>query len=169
MSTTNMTLVIDRSYAEKHEEGFAVKPKLIGKKSNVHMYMHHDGYPEWRGIELANWIKFMQENKGFTQFNDGSKIASHLVHDFHYNSQYLYPSVKSIQHEYTWIIWTGKPDVWLSAYNNYNNVCEFVGTPDKLIHRYKQKNMGYTDWADKFIVETNAIDSHNTSVRGNGK
>jgi len=29
--------------------------------------------------------------------------------------------------------------------------------------------MGYTDWADKFIVETHALDSHNTSVRGNGK
>ena len=68
-----MTLVIDRSHAEKHEEGFALKPKLVSKKSNVHMYLHHDGYPEWRGIELANWIKFMQENKGFTQFNDGSK------------------------------------------------------------------------------------------------
>ena len=45
----------------------------------------------------------------------------------------------------------------LSAYNNYNNVCEFVGTPDKLINRYKQKNMGYTDWTDKFLVETDAI------------
>ena len=35
--------------------------------------LHHDGYPEWRGIELANWIIFMQETKGYTQFNDGSK------------------------------------------------------------------------------------------------
>ena len=83
-----MTLVVDRSYAEEHEAGFAVKPKLVSKKANVHMYLHHDGYPEWRGIELANWIIFMQETKGYTQFNDGSKIASHLVHDFHYNSQY---------------------------------------------------------------------------------
>ena len=156
MSTTNMTLVIDRKYAEDFEEGFALKPELVSKKSNVHMYMHHDGYPEWRGIELANWIKFMQETKGFTQFNDGSKIAAHLVHDFHYDSQYLYNNVDNIDHEYTWIIWTGKPDVWLSAYNQYTNNCEFVGTPDKLIHRYKQKNMGYTDWEDKFSIVTNS-------------
>ena len=25
--------------------------------------------------------------------------------------------LKNVDHEYTWIIWTGKPDVWLSAYN----------------------------------------------------
>jgi hypothetical protein len=56
--------------------------------------------------------------------------------------------------------------VWLSAYNNYNNVCEFVGTPDKLINRYKQKNMGYTDWADKFIIETDAINKLYTKDNG---
>ena len=154
MSTTNMTMVVDRSYAEEHEKGFAVKPQLVSKKANVHMYMHHDGYPEWRGVELANWIKHMQEDKGFTQFNDGSRIASHLVHDFHYNSQYLYNNVNNIEHEYTWIIWTGKSDVWLSAYNQYTKTCEFVGGADKLIHRYKQKNMGYTDWNEKYKVNT---------------
>ena len=116
-----MTLVIDRSHAENYEAGFALKPQLVSDKSYVHMYLHHDGYPEWRGIELANWIKHMQEYRGFKNFGDGSRIASHLVHDFHYNSQYLYPNVDSCDHEYTWIIWTGKSDVWLSAYNQYTN------------------------------------------------
>jgi len=55
------------------------------------MYLHHDGYPEYHGIELANWINYMQEDKGFTNFGDGSRIASHLVKDMHCNSQYLYP------------------------------------------------------------------------------
>ena len=98
-----------------------------------------------------------EEYRGFNNFGDGSRIASHLVHDFHYNSQYLYPNVDSCDHEYTWIIWTGKSDVWLSAYNQYTNRCEFVGTPDKLINRYKQKNMGYTNWTEKFLVEADAI------------
>ena len=132
------------------------------------MYLHHDGYPEWRGIELANWINHMQEYRGFKNFGDGSRIASHLVHDFHYNSQYLYPNVDSCDHEYTWIIWTGKSDVWLSAYNQYNNVCEFVGTPDKLIHRYKQNNMGYTNWTDKFLVETNAENNYKLNTKYDG-
>ena len=50
MSTRNMTLVIDRKYAEDFEEGFALKPKLVSDKAYVHMYLHYDGYPEWRGI-----------------------------------------------------------------------------------------------------------------------
>ena len=154
MSTRNLTMVVDRQEAENNELGFACEPSLLSDRSYVNMYLHHDGYPQWQGVQLANWVNHMQNDQGFTQFNDGSKIASHLVHDFHYDSQYLYPSVKSIQHEYTWIIWTGKPDVWLSAYNNYNNVCEFVGTPDKLINRYKQKNMGYTDWNEKYKLNT---------------
>jgi len=154
MATRNMTLVVDRSHAEEFDKGFAVKPQLVSDKAYVHMYMHHDGYPEWRGVELANWIQHMQNDRGFTHFGDGSRIASHLVHDFHYNGQYLYPNVDSVDHEYTWIIWTGKPDVWLSAYNQYTNTCKFVGGARKLIDKYKQKNMGYTDWNEKYKVNT---------------
>ena len=154
MSTRNMTLVVDREHAEKFEKGFAVKPQLVSDKAYVHMYLHHDGYPEWRGVELANWIKHMQDERGFKNFGDGSRIASHLVHDFHYNSQYLYPNVDCIDHEYTWIIWTGKPDVWLSAYNQYNNECEFVGGVQKLLNKYEDKDYGYTDWNEKYKVNT---------------
>ena len=89
MSTTNMTLVVDRSYAEEHKAGFAVKPKLVSKKANVHMYLHHDGYPEWRGIELANWIKHMQEYRGFTNFADGSKYVGGLREGI-YHDQGIY-------------------------------------------------------------------------------
>ena len=45
----------------------------------------------------------MQQDQGFTNFGDASRIASHLVKDFHYNSQYLYPSVDNIDHMYTYI------------------------------------------------------------------
>ena len=168
MSTRNMTLVIDRSRAEDNEAGFALKPQLVSDKAYVHMYMHHDGYSECRGVELANWIQHMQDYRGFTNFGDGSRIASHLVHDFHYNSQYLYPNVDSCDHEYTWIIWTGKPDVWLSAYNQYTNRCEFVGTTDKLINKYKQKNMGYTNWTEKFLVNSHAEENYKLNTKHNG-
>ena len=154
MATRNMTLIVDRKHAEEFEKGFAVKPQLVSDKAYVHMYLHHDGYPEWRGIELAKWIEYMQDDKGFTNFGDGSRIAAHLVNDFHYNSQYLYPNVDSIDHEYTWIIWTGKPDVWISAYNQYTNTCEFVGGTQKLLDRYEDKQFGYTDWKEKHKVNT---------------
>jgi hypothetical protein len=154
MSTRNITMVVDRRHAENFDKGFAVKPQLVSDKAYVHMYLHHDGYPEWRGVELANWIQHMQYDRGFKNFGDGSRIASHLVYDFHYNSQYLYPNVDSIDHEYTWIIWTGKSDVWLSAYNQYTNTCEFVGGAQKLLDKYEDKQYGYTDWKEKYKINT---------------
>ena len=98
MSTRSMTMVVDRSEAENNELGFACEPSLLADKSYVNMYLHHDGYPEWQGVNLAKWVEHMQQDKGFTNFNDASRIAAHLVKDFHYNSQYLYPSVDNIDH-----------------------------------------------------------------------
>lgn len=149
MSTRSVTMVIDRSVAKQFEQGFAVNPEKVKDHSYVNMYLHHDGYPEWHGVELSNWITHMQEDQGFSNFGDGSRIASHLVKDFHYRSQYLYPSVDSIDHHYTWIIWTGKPDVWISCWDNYENRNVFVGGGYKLIKKYSEPNMGYTDWKDK--------------------
>jgi hypothetical protein len=91
----------------------------------------------------------MQDDKGFTNFKDGSRIASHLVHDFHYNSQYLYPNVDEIDHQYTWIIWVGKEDVWLSCYDNHTDTNVFVGTPDRLLKKYNNLEMDYTNWNTK--------------------
>ena len=129
MSTRSVTMVVHRSETEKFVKGFAIEPTELADKSYVNMYMHHDGYPEYYGIELSNWIKHMQDDKGFTNFGDGSRIAAHLVKDMHYNSQYLYPSVDNIDHQYTWIIWVGKPDVWISCYDNHTQRNVFVGTP----------------------------------------
>ena len=145
MATRNMTMVVNRKHAEDHELGFAAPPNFFHDNSYVNMYLHHDGYPQWQGVQLANWVKHMQQDQGFTNFGDGSRIASHLVKDFHYNSQYLYPSVKSIDHHYTYILWTGKPDVWISCYNNYKQVNVFVLPVDKVIEKY-DNNMDYTDW-----------------------
>ncbi len=146
MSTRNVTMVVHRSESEKYVKGFAVDPSEVADKSYVNMYLHHDGYPEYQGIQTANWIKYMQDTKGFTNFGDGSRIAAHLVKDMHYNSQYLYPSVDNIDHQYTWVIWIGKEDVWLSCYDNNTNTNVFVGTPDRLLKKYQEPGMEYTDW-----------------------
>jgi hypothetical protein len=146
MSTRNVTMVVHRSESEKYVKGFAVDPSDVADKSYVNMYLHHDGYPEYQGIQIANWIKYMQHDKGFTNFNDGSRIASHLVHDFHYNSQYLYPNVNNIDHHYTYIIWVGAEDVYVSCYDNNTNTNVFVGTPDRLLKKYQEPGMEYTDW-----------------------
>jgi hypothetical protein len=148
-------MVVHRSESEKYVKGFAVDPSDVADKSYVNMYLHHDGYPEYQGIQIANWIKFMQNDKGFTNFNDGSRIASHLVHDFHYNSQYLYPNVNNIDHQYTYIIWVGAEDVYVSCWNQHTDSCIFVSTPDKIIKKWSQPNMEYTDWNYKQNTNNN--------------
>ena len=155
MSTRNVTMVVHRSESEKYVKGFAVDPSEVADKSYVNMYLHHDGYPEYQGVQTANWIKFMQNDKGFTNFNDGSRIASHLVHDFHYNSQYLYSNVNNIDHQYTYIIWVGAEDVYVSCWNQHTDSCIFVSTPDKIIKKWSQPNMEYTDWNYKQNTNNN--------------
>ena len=142
MSTRNLTMVVERDYAGDHELGFAQDPVNLAEKSYVNMYLHHDGYPEWQGVQIANWLKANEKICG-----DGAKLAAKLVHDMYYNSCYLYSSPDDIDHQYTYVIWTGdRGDMWISCYNQYTSQCEFVNKPNKVIKRY-EADMEYTDFA----------------------
>ena len=141
MSTRNMTMVIDRDYASNHELGFAQNPELLTEHSHVNMYLHHDGYPEWQGVQIANWLLANQ------QIVDGSRLAAKMVHDMYYNSCYLYPGPEVIDHNYTYVVWTGdSDDMWISCYDQYHNANVFVLTPDKVLARYSNQKYDYTDW-----------------------
>ena len=158
MSTRNLTMVVDREHAENHELGFAGPPSFFADKSYVNMYLHHDGYPAWQGVQLANWIH--------TNGNqDGSALASKLVHDMYYGSCYLYPNVENIDHQYTYIIWTGKKDIYISCYDQYSDNPVFVLTPEKIISKYMVEGMDYTDFAngEKRYKEVELIDDLNTN------
>ena len=143
MSTRNLTMVVHRDYAQNNQLGFAANPEVYADNSYVNMYLHHDGYPEWQGVQLANWV--LANN-----YQDGSRIAAKMVHDHYYNSCYLYPEPDQIDHQYTYIVWTGKKDIWISCYDQYNSKCIFVLTPEKIISKYvDQKDpMDYTDFAN---------------------
>ncbi len=143
MSTRNLTMVVDREHAENHELGFAAPPDFFADKSYVNMYLHHDGYPEWQGVELANWIHANGRQ-------DGSALAAKLVHDMYYDSCYLYPNQNNIDHQYTYIVFTGKKDIWVSCYDQYANRNVFVLTPEKIISKYMDQDdpMEYTDFAN---------------------
>tara|TARA_B100000674_G_scaffold225709_1_gene185532 strand:+ start:59 stop:514 length:456 start_codon:yes stop_codon:yes gene_type:complete len=131
-------MVVERDYASNHELGFAQDPCNLGDKSYVNMYLHHDGYPEWQGVQLANWCKANARQ-------DGTAMAAKLVHDMYYDSCYLYAEPQSIDHNYTYVIWTGADDIWISCYDQYTSKCVFVLTPDKIIEKYKS-DMDYTDF-----------------------
>ena len=140
MSTRNLTMVVDRDYASHNELGFAADPCHYSDNSYVNMYLHHDGYPQWQGVQLANWVKANARQ-------DGSALAAKLVHDHYYDSCYLYADHQNIDHNYTYIIWTGKDDIWISCWDQYTNRNVFVMQPDRIIERYKD-DMEYTDFAN---------------------
>lgn len=140
MATRNLTMVVDRKHAENSSLGFALNPNEVSDKSYVNMYLHHDGYPEWQGVQLANWL---HANPG----SDGSRLAAKLVHDHYYDSCYLYPDPAHIDHQYTYIIWSGKQDRWISCYCNYTSRNIFVLKPEKVISKYMD-TMDYTDFAN---------------------
>ena len=141
MSTRNMTMVIERDYASDDELGFAQNPNKLAEKSYVNMYLHHDGYPEWQGVQICNWLK------ANATINDGTRLAAKIVRDMWYDSCYLYTSPDDIDHQYTYVIWVGdNEDYWISCYDQYSSKCVFVNKPDQIIKRYKS-DMEYTDWA----------------------
>lgn len=141
MATRNLTMVVDRRHAEESELGFAENPKVFSDNSRVNMYLHHDGYPEWQGVQLANWVLANGRQ-------DGSALAAKLVHDHYYDSCYLYADPDNIDHNYTYVIWTGDAkDIWISCYDQYSSRCVFVLKPEKIISKY-MKDMEYTDFAN---------------------
>ena len=140
MSTRNLTMVVDRDYASQNELGFAANPSIYADNSYVNMYLHHDGYPQWQGVQLANWVLANGRQ-------DGTAMAAKLVHDMYYDSCYLYAHPDSIDHNYTYIIWTGKEDIWISCYDQYTSKCVFVSRPERIIEKYSD-DTDYTDFAN---------------------
>ena len=139
MATRNMIMVVDRRHAEQSHLGFADSPEAFADHSIVNMYMHHDGYPQWQGVQIANWLQL-------NSTMDGARLAAKLVHDMYYDSCYLYNNWINIDHQYTYIIWTGKQDMWVSCWDNYSNRNVFVLPPEKINERYED-DMEYTDFA----------------------
>ena len=105
------------------------------------MYHHHDGYPEWQAVQIANWLNVNNRQ-------DGSALAAKLVHDMYYDSCYLYADVDNVGHQYTYIIWTGdKARTMVACHDRYKEQCVFVATPEHIIKTYKD-DMDYTDFAN---------------------
>ena len=137
-------MVIDRKHAEETSLGFAENPVGLSDKSYVNMYLHHDGYPEWQGVQIANWLHANTRQ-------DAAAMAAKFVHDHYYDSAYLYADASHIDHQYTYVIWTGdKDDMWVSCYDQYNSSCVFVLKPEKIISKYMSQDepMNYTDFAN---------------------
>ena len=103
------------------------------EKINAQFYVHSDGYPEGLGVEIAESI------------NAYGKIVNWKIEDL---------DTKHGDLEYIYYVWQKPNDTtWISIFEvgfpEYCNKCDryikekadeciFVGTPDKLINKYKQ-------------------------------
>ena len=136
MATRNLTMVIPYE-----------------RYSCVNMYLHHDGYPEWQGVQLANWLKA-------NMFQDETRVAAKLVHDHYYNSCYLYNKPSNIDHLYTYMVFVGK-EIRVVCYDNYSHTEIFDLTPDEILAKYTD-DLEYTDFANG---ETRLLQGTNEDVK----
>jgi len=136
MATRNMTMVIP---LDRYKKGYC-NPANYEDYSCVNMYLHHDGYPEWQGVQLANWLKT-------NNFADETRAAAKLVHDHYYDSCYLHDNVDDIDHNYTYMVFVGTLQNRIVCYNRYSNEEVFDMTPDEVLAKYKD-DLEYTNFAD---------------------
>lgn len=127
-----MTMVIP---LDKYNKGYNY-PANYKKHSCVNMYLHHDGYPEWQGVQLANWLKT-------NNFQDETRVAAKLVYDMYYDSCYLYNHADEIDHQYTYMVFVGTSQNRIVCYDRYTNNEVFDMTPDEVLAKYVD-DMEYT-------------------------
>jgi hypothetical protein len=109
-------------------------------KIHAQFYVHSDGYPEHLGLEIANSIASM------TQKISGWEIEH--VQDLHTDLDYIYYVWQKYDDD-TWIsiFKVNTLDSYCNECGHYlepqlsfketNDKCIFVGTPEKLIEKYK--------------------------------
>ena len=115
-----------------------------GRQRVTHqIYLHYDGSPNFLGIALADFINNVgDKHNGVNCF--AAQLLTHLKLGIHYgkcsnDSHNVYLETPCVEHgdlDYTYYLWWGKGEVWISIFN-YSGDCIFVGQPSNLINKYK--------------------------------
>ena len=118
------------------------------EKIEVQVYKHWDGYPSGHPTDLANWLvnKKIVNGIGRDSHNVANGLgclAAQYISAFKVGAGDLY--VESPEHsehgdvEYITYVWGdyGK-GIWMSIFENYEDECIFVGTPQELIDKYEE-------------------------------
>ena len=125
----------------KREEGvsFSEKPDKV----LVSIYHHYDGYPEYLGVTLANYLEDKKITNGLGKdrehcFNGLGCMAASIIAELKDEAGNVYIDDPESPHgwlDYEYVIWgdSGK-DIWISIFDGDN--CIFVGKPDKLQNKY---------------------------------
>lgn len=129
----------------KREDGvsFSEHPQKVTHQ----IYHHYDGYPEFLGVALAEFIRQDGQTRDYNGVDClAAQVLTHLKLGIHYGkcsidayNVYLEtPEIISNHYDYTYYIWTkdDTDDVWISIFD-YTGNCIFVGQSHNLIFKYK--------------------------------
>ena len=125
----------------KREEGvsFSEKPK----NKLVSIYHHYDGYPEYLGVTLANYLLGTKIVNGLgndrdTVFNGLGCMAASIIAELKEEAGNVYIEDPNSPHgwlDYEYVIWgDSDKDIWISIFDG--DLCIFVGKPSKLQIKY---------------------------------
>ena len=118
------------------------------EKVRAQIYHHYDGYPEYLGCNLAEFLCDFRVVNGLpTNYFEDIKIANGMgcltaqliagLKEEAGNIYVDYPDTDRDDVEFTYYIWgcVGK-DIWMSIFDLHDN-CIFVGKPQTLIEKYQ--------------------------------
>tara|TARA_Y100000004_G_C8928070_1_gene418580 strand:- start:803 stop:1225 length:423 start_codon:yes stop_codon:yes gene_type:complete len=118
------------------------------EKVRAQIYHHYDGYPEYLGCNLAEFLCDFRVVNGLpTNYFENIKVANGMgcltaqliagLKEEAGNVYVDYPDTDRDDVEFTYYIWgcVGK-DIWMSIFDLHDN-CIFVGKPQTLIEKYQ--------------------------------
>tara|TARA_R100001440_G_scaffold46289_1_gene66069 strand:- start:569 stop:985 length:417 start_codon:yes stop_codon:yes gene_type:complete len=126
----------------KREEGvsFSEKPD----KFIVSIYHHFDGYPEYLGVTLANYLEDKKIVNGLggdrdaPVFNGLGCMAASIIKELKEEAGNVYiedPEHPSGWLSYEYVVWGDRyKDIWISIFDE--DECIFVGKPKQLQNKY---------------------------------
>tara|TARA_B100001996_G_scaffold313609_1_gene256034 strand:- start:72 stop:530 length:459 start_codon:yes stop_codon:yes gene_type:complete len=149
MGTRSLIRVIPRQEGVAYDKGH----EMI-KKSILNMYQQYDGSPRFVGVELAEFVNPIKIINGISgsikvgeYANGPGCLAAQIVQEFKKDVGYTYlyatqGDIGDLGEEYIYTLYPkeGEP-TYISIYDVYKEKCIFVGTPDKLIDKYKLKTV----------------------------
>ena len=125
----------------KREKGisFSEKPDKV----LVSIYHHYDGYPEYLGVTLANYLEGKKIVNGLGDrsapvFNGLGCMAASIIKELKEEAGNVYIEDPENPHgwlDYEYVVWgdSGK-GIWISIFDG--DLCIFVGKPSKLQNKY---------------------------------
>jgi len=114
-------------------------------KIHTQIYHHYDGYPEYLGVRLANFLDGYDVVNGLSTGYQGpvangmgclaAQLVSYIKDEP--GNVYLQKPQELDWENYEYFIWVKEHnELWISIFD-YDGNCMFVGEPDKLIKKYE--------------------------------